>query len=321
VILDLLAEEQAVKRIEGRWYWSKSDYPAAGVNLRNMAGAVYTIQDESAEEKVIGTMDEFSALSQIHDHAVYLHAGETYFVEKLDLEAKIAQVTRRELDYYTQAVQASQIRVDEGQERAPFHGGEASFGDVTVTTTIPMFKKVRFHSRDSMGFEKLELPPQTLETVALWLTLPPALERAMKERRLGVGGALVGIANVMVEMAQVQVMCDVRDIGTVVDSSCLGRDALFLYDRYPGGMGYARRCLERVEEIMRAVRAVIGECGCVDGCPSCVGAAMPAFAMTDLDSATRDQVPRKEAAVFLLEAWLGPAGGAGGGPAAPGSPA
>jgi DEAD/DEAH box helicase domain-containing protein len=100
-------------------------------------------------------------------------------------------------------------------------------------------------------------------------------------------------------------MCDPQDVGTDVNSSCLKRDALFLYDRYPGGMGYARRCLGRIGEIMQTVHAVIRECRCDDGCPSCVGSAIPAFAMTDLDSGVRGRIPNKEAALFLLDAMLG----------------
>jgi DEAD/DEAH box helicase domain-containing protein len=130
------------------------------------------------------------------------------------------------------------------------------------------------------------------------------LAKELQVRDLLMGEALIGIANVLVEVAPIFVMCDTRDIGTVVDASCLGRDALFLHDRYPGGMGYARRCLDRIDEIMRTISAVIRECGCTDGCPSCVGAAVPAFAMTDLDSAVRGRIPNKEAARVLLEALL-----------------
>jgi DEAD/DEAH box helicase domain-containing protein len=310
VICELLEEDRAIKHIDDHWYWASSDYPAAGVNLRNIAGAVYTIQDESAGQRVIGTMDEVSALSQLHDHAVYIHAGETYFVDRLDLDEKIAFVDKKDLDYYTQSVQVSQIRIDQPEDLpapagpAPLAGSAIGFGDVTVTTTIPMFRKIRFHSRDSLGFEQLELPPQTLETVAMWLAPPVELAEEMRRRGLVVGEGLIGIANVLVEVVQLFVMCDAQDIGAVVDAACLGRDAVFLHDRYPGGMGYARRCVERIEEIIAAVRDVVTGCACETGCPSCVGAAMPAFAQTDLDAATRGRIPDKTAATHLLKALL-----------------
>jgi len=314
-VLELLEEDGCIRHIEENWYWASSEYPAANVNLRNIAGPVYTIQDEAEGERVIGTMDEISALSQLHNHAVYLHGADTYFVNKLDLIEKIAFVERRDLDYYTQSVQTSQIQIDEKEMEEDWRGGLLGYGDVTITTSIPMFKKIRFHSRDSLGFEKLELPPQLLETVAFWFAPPQQIVRKMAEKKLLVGEALIGIANVLVEVAPVFVMCDTQDIGTVVfaslsgysvnhDAKNLNRDALFLHDRYPGGMGYARRCLEHFDEIIQTVAEVIRNCGCKDGCPSCVGSAVPASAMTDLDSAVRGRIPNKEAAQFLLDELL-----------------
>jgi DEAD/DEAH box helicase domain-containing protein len=120
-----------------------------------------------------------------------------------------------------------------------------------------------------------------------------------------VGEALVGLANLLVEVAPFYVMCDVQDIGAVVDANCLGRDALFLFDRYPGGMGYARRCLDRLDELLRTAYRIVRECSCSDGCPSCVGSAVPAFAMTDIDGTVRGRIPDKQGARFLLELILG----------------
>jgi DEAD/DEAH box helicase domain-containing protein len=305
VILELLEEDEVVKHIGEQWYWASSEYPAAGVNLRNIAGPVYTIQDEANGERVIGTLDEISALAQLHTHAVYLHGADTYFVNNLDIEQKIAHVERRDLDYYTQSVQTSQIRIDEVEEEGEWQGGDVGFGDVTVTTSIPMFKKIRFHSRDSLGFEELELPPQELETVAMWVAPPEHVVRDMQQKNMVVSEGLIGIANVLVEVAPFFVMCDTQDIGVVVNSSCLDKDALFLHDRYPGGMGYARRCLSSIDDLMRTAYRVIEDCACEDGCPSCVGSAVPAFAMTDMDSAVRGRIPNKSGALYLLGGMLG----------------
>ncbi len=304
-VMELLEEDEVVQHIDEKWYWASTEYPAANVNLRNIAGPVYTIQDEADEERVIGTLDEISALAQLHSHAVYLHGADTYFVNKLDFEQKIAFVERRDLDYYTQSVQTSQINIDEHDYEDEQPIGLLGYGDVTVTTTIPMFKKIRFHSRESLGFEELELPPQMLETVAFWFAPSPQVVQRMMELDLIVGEALIGISNVLVEVAPFYVMCDAQDIGTVVDSRNLNRDALFVHDRYPGGMGYAQRMLESFNEIIHTIGNVIQNCRCPDGCPSCVGSAMPPSAMSDLDSATRGRIANKFAASKLLELMLG----------------
>lgn len=306
-MLELLEEDGSVKHIEDRWYWASSEYPAAQVSLRNISGPVYTIQDASQENRVIGTMDEISALAQLHTHAVYLHGADTYFVETLDFDKKIAFVYKRDLDYYTQSIQTSKIRIDETEEEKPWRNCSIGFGDVTVTTTIPMFKKIKFHSRDSLGYEQLEMPPQSLETVSLWLVPPDEAAEAVRMQGGVLAEGLIGIANALVECAPLYVMCDVQDIGVVVDSSNLRKDALFLYDRYPGGMGYAQRCADSIEELMHAVHDVISRCSCENGCPSCVGSAMPAFAQTDLDSGSRGRIPDKAGALAILESIIRPA--------------
>lgn len=303
-MLEMLEDTGCVKHLDGTWFWSSTEYPAASVNLRNICGPVYTIQDASEDNRVIGTMDEVSALAQLHTHAVYIHGAETYFVEMLDFDKKIAFVTKRDLDYYTQSIQVSKIMIDEAEEETSWRRATVGFGDVTVTTTIPMFKKIKFHSRDSLGFETLEMPPQSLETVAMWLVPPDSAIEAAKSAKRVFAEGLVGIANALVECAPLYVMCDTRDIGVVVDASNLGTDALFLYDRYPGGMGYAQRCADSINELVRAVCEVVSNCPCDSGCPSCVGSAMPAFAMTDVDSGTRGRIPDKECALIILREML-----------------
>jgi DEAD/DEAH box helicase domain-containing protein len=303
-VLDLLEEERYLRRVRNHWYWASSEYPAAAVNLRNISGTVYTIQDESRGERIVGTMDEVSAFSQLHDHAVYLHRADTYFVTKLDIDQKVAHVERRDLDYYTQAAQTSEVRVDGTEREQTCFGGLLGYGDVTVTTTISCFKKMRFHSRDSLGFEELDLPPQTLETVAFWFAPPEPVVVEARKKGVTVNNALIGIANVLVEVAPFYVMCDTKDIGTVVDSRNLKREAVFLHDRYPGGMGYASRCFDSFEEILATIAEIIHDCGCEDGCPSCVGSPMPSFAMSSLDSGTRGVIPTKDDARFLLDALL-----------------
>ena len=220
-VLEVLEEDEVVKEIDGNWYWASSEYPSATVNLRNISGPVYTIQDGAAGQNVIGTLDEISAMSQLHSHAVYLHGADTYFVNQLDLEQKIAFVERKELDYYTQSVQSSEIRIDETEVEEAWRDGMLAFGDVTVTTSIPMFKKIRFHSRDSLGFEKLELPPQILETVAFWFAPPPDIVEEMTGNGMLIGEALMGIANVLVEVAPLFVMCDTQDIGVLAEMARL----------------------------------------------------------------------------------------------------
>lgn len=307
-LLEILNEEKWIKEFGGHHYYARTGFPAATVNLRSASSIIYTIVDATDEERVIGTMDEISAFTQIHTHAVYLHAAESYFVLDLDIEKKIARVERRETDYYTQAVTESKLVLDqadeEDAERRTWRACEVGHGDVTVTTVVPMFKKVKFFTRESIGWEELDLPPQELETTAMWVVPTERALGRLRQQGRATGEALVGLANLMVEVAPLFIMCDPSDIGALPDASNLGRDAVFLYDRYPGGMGFSARAKQLLEEIMQAALAVARNCPCETGCPSCVGAAVPRFAQTDLDSATRGRIPDKEATLIVLHELL-----------------
>ncbi len=304
-LLGLMEEHRMARRIEDRWYWTGQGYPASKVNLRSISDTTYTIMDRE-KDRVVGTVDETGAFSQVHDHAVYLHAGETYFVEELDVDNKIAFVRAEELDYFTQAMTEASIRIDERSEMRTkqWRVSETGLAPVTVTSTVTMFKKVKFGSRESIGYEELDLPPRDLQTLAWWSLPPEAALRLTRKYGREPAEGLVGIANVLTEVVPLFVMCDPVDIGTVVDSSNLDSPTLFVFDKYPQGMGFSEKAYELTERIMQAVVELIHGCECRTGCLSCVGAATPPSAFSAVESGTRGNIPDKEAALVLLHHLL-----------------
>ncbi|MBN1417387.1 MAG: DEAD/DEAH box helicase [Planctomycetes bacterium] len=306
-LAEILSDEGRIRERSGIFYYIDPAYPAAGVSLRNATPIIYTIMDTAGGERVIGTMDETSAFTMLHKGAIYIHGAETFYVRDLDVQKKIAWVEARAVDYFTQAVTDSKLIVQRADDPAPpaWRGARVGHGDVAVTTAVPMFKKVRFWTRESIGFEKLELPPQKVETTSLWIAPPPAVRDRLLEHGRVPGEALVGIANLVVEVAPIFILCDPSDIGAVTDATNLGEEAIFIYDRHPGGMGFSQRALDLIEPLFAAARERAASCPCKTGCPSCVGAAVPRFAQTDIDSGTRGRIPDKEAALIALHGLLG----------------
>ncbi|MBI2191815.1 MAG: DEAD/DEAH box helicase [Planctomycetes bacterium] len=303
-MLGILQEHGQARKSAERWRSRGQDYPAGDVELRTATDTVYTIQDDSDGNRVIGTIDELGAYGQVHTHAVYLHGGETYFVNRLDTERKMAHVSKTNVDYYTQAVDDDKILIDEEEQRRQWRKTEACTGEVRVTTNWLMFKKVKFQTRESIGYEGLQLPTYTLETMALWLTTPrSALEACARHGRVATDG-LVGIANLMVEVLPLFVLCDPSDVGAVVESANLTSPTLFVYDKYEGGIGFAEKAFTLLEEIMQAVLRVVQECPCRTGCPSCVGSATTVATSSEIEAGSRDRFPDKEAARILLHDFL-----------------
>ena len=303
-ILELLEDSGELRRRGDRWYWAvPNSYPATEFSLRLGTDNVYQVMDVSREEPTtIGQTDELSAYRLLHTQAIYLHQGETYFVRELNIQRKHAYVERGDFDYYTQAITRAQIKIDRVEQETNWRVSRTGFGEATVTEMVTMFRKIKFGSRDSIGFGNLDLPPYPLETTAMWLTPPrQALELVRSHGRSPQDG-LLGIANVFSAVMPLFTMCDRQDIGTTIDSTNFGSPTVFIYDEYPGGAGFAQRAYDRVEELMTACLELVSACECEEGCPSCVGAPEPPGASSD--GLSRSAVPDREATLCLLHFLL-----------------
>lgn len=305
-ILDLLQEDSQVRFIGSKWYWTGKGYPARDFGLRNMAENNYNIVDTTENRnEVIGMLDEFSAFMLVHDQAIYLQEGETYFVKNLDIKQKIAYVEKVDVDYYTQSVTEDKIRIDEKEMEKEVFQSKVCFGQVTVTSITIMFRKIKLGSNDSIGFGNLNLPPIELETNALWIVPPAfALARVKEYGRIASEG-LMGIGNALTGVIPLYVICDYIDIGPVVDSSNTGFPTMFIYDKYPGGLGFAEKSYELIDQILETCLELISSCPCENGCPSCVGSVSRTWSYFDEDSELKERIPDKEAALMLLHDILG----------------
>ena len=301
-MMQILAESQEAQEIGGKWYWRGKSYPAGDVNLRAMDDRNYVIHN-SDTQKAIGEMDEFSAFNLLHTEAIYIHDGETYFVDRLDLRERVAYVRKVTLDYFTMSVDRTEIQLlnepDEPPRRTEWRISEVGHGPARVTELVYMFRKIKFNDADSIGFGNLDLPPLVLDTEAFWLAPPRHVLQKVRLYGRRPEDGLLGVANAMAGVLPAHVMCDPRDIGAVLDSGNLATPAVFVYDKFPGGVGYAERTYEIVEDVAQSALELIRECGCEEGCPSCVGSPLPTYdAAGDVD--TRGKIPDKEAALCIL---------------------
>jgi DEAD/DEAH box helicase domain-containing protein len=179
-------------------------------------------------------------------------------------------------------------RIPDPESRIPASGAFRSHGEVHVVSRVVGFKKIKFYTNENVGSGELDLPEQQMHTSSYWLTIPAdvmsTLPFAGDDRRDGV----VGLAFAMKNIAQLLLMCDGHDIGLSVDGGSLDRttrtggtggvpDALatdpniFIYDNYPGGIGFSRPLYEMHGLLIERTRELIAGCPCTSGCPSCVG--------------------------------------------------
>jgi len=314
-----LAEAGFLHRAGENYHWTQEAYPADTVSLRSVTSDNFVIIDITGAPTVIGEVDFSSALTTVHEKAIYIHGGQQYHVEHLDFKERKAYVKRVDVDYYTDAIRYTQVRILECaaetrvNDSFPEIPAVRSFGDVLVRSQVIGFKKIKFFTNENIGAGNLELPENEMHTTSYWITLErPLLESlpfSISERQSGMFGLLHALAAV----ATLLLMCDRRDLGTAIgekppypNDQQMAMDAvqlrdrisqnakeffepnLYLFDAYPGGIGFSEPLYCAHEILMQRTRELIIACECAAGCPSCVGPA-------------GDLAPRaKEAALAIL---------------------
>ncbi|MBP1995228.1 DEAD/DEAH box helicase [Paenibacillus eucommiae] len=271
-ILEFLTEEQVLHRVKERWYWMEQSFPAHTISLRSAAQENFVIIDiTNALNRVIGEVDRFSAPTIIHEEAIYIHEGIQFQVEKLDYEEKKAFVRQVDVDYFTDASMAVQLKVLHVNRTARSGGLLRELGEVTVNAKPTIFKKIRLRTHENVGSGPIHLPEEELHTSSYWFTLDETLTAGRTTNDMQY--ALLGIANVLVHIAPLYLMCDPMDIRVVAQVKAVHSKlpTVFIYDRYPGGVGLSERLYEVHGQLMAQAGSLIAACGCLGGCPACVG--------------------------------------------------
>lgn len=271
-ILEYLTEEKIIHKNGDKFYWANQSFPAGNISLRSASqeNVVIVDQTETGNVKIIGEMDRFSAMTLLHDEAIYLHEGVQYQVEKLDWDHKKAYVREVDVEYFTDANLAVQLKVLEIDKTVQRKTTSLNYGDVTVNALPTIFKKIKLSTFENIGSGPIHLPEEELHTSAAWLELketdPTIGEKTLEQ-------LLLGIANVLQHVVPVHVMCDRSDIHVVsqIKAAHTGLPTIFLYDHYPGGIGLAEDVYKRFEQVKIAAKNLIQKCPCKDGCPSCIG--------------------------------------------------
>ncbi|MGE7601476.1 DEAD/DEAH box helicase [Peribacillus sp. NPDC097675] len=271
-ILEYLVEERVIHQNGDKFYWANQSFPAGNISLRSASqeNVVIVDQSETANVKIIGEMDRFSAMTLLHDEAIYLHEGVQYQVEKLDWEHKKAYVREVDVEYYTDANLAVQLKVLEIDKTVNRRESSINYGDVTINILPSIFKKIKLTTFENIGSGPIYLPEEELHTSATWLEckqVDPALGEKTLEQ------LLQGIANVLGHVVPIHVMCDRNDIHVVaqIKAAHTQLPTIFLYDHYPGGIGLAEDVYKRFDHVRDAAKNLIRKCPCKDGCPSCIG--------------------------------------------------
>jgi DEAD/DEAH box helicase domain-containing protein len=288
--LDVLKQDGTLKPYRDSYRFALQDYPARGVNLRGMTD--YNV-DIYCGTEVIGELDPIGARGTLYKDAIYQHLGRRYMSMDLDLEKKLCRVEPVEVDYYTEAVWESRITLTEPLDHAEHYGAKLDLGYINVNRQPKLYKKIRERTLENIGYGPITLDPFVYDTTGFALYPPDSWRRALEgiDKR-HVGAALYGLSYILKRTAPSLCLGDVSDIETDVSlteldsaESPIGRwkSALYLYDTIEGGVGYAEKIFEVFADALRLCQAILEECPCAAGCPSCVTALPPGVSDPELE--------------------------------------
>ena len=282
-VLEYLEEDGIVRHTAGKWHWADRSFPAEGISLRSAtADNVVIIDVTEGRNSVIGEMDRPSAKELIFPNAVYIHRGRQYLVEELDIENRKCLVREADVNYFTDGLVKTDIKVLTEDEFFTYPAGSEKpaargvLGDVLVRSQAAKFKKIRFHTHENVGYGDISLPEEEMQTKALVFLFGEdtkggealsTLDEASKSLVLSGTGSLIKT------IAPVYLLCDPRDLGVAerARDPHFGISALYIYDKYPGGTGLSERLAQKAGELFNHVRFAVERCPCKNGCPSCVG--------------------------------------------------
>jgi DEAD/DEAH box helicase domain-containing protein len=280
-LCQFLADQRVLHKSGVAWHWTSDSYPADAVSLRSVSSDNFVVVDITGDHQVIAEVAFTAALTTLHEKAIYLHDARQYQVERFDYTGRKAYVRRVDSDYFTDAIDYTQVKELEEFQGAALTAAEGSarvaHGDVRLNRQIVGFKKIKFYTMENIGAGNLSMPEQEMHTTAFWVHFSQAFlarlgDLSPTEKQAG----LVGVAALLRTVGALHVMCDPRDLGISITEDIAGSMAVFepnlyLYDNYPGGIGQSAALYRVAGRLIEGAQQLLAHCACEAGCPSCVG--------------------------------------------------
>jgi DEAD/DEAH box helicase domain-containing protein len=289
-----------------RWLHAGDGSPQHAMSLRTIERREVDLLDDRSGE-VISSLSFTDALRDAHKGAIYHHQGTTYEVVDLDLARDVATLQPTWADYYTRVLHDKTITVEEDLQTKPLPGRpdiDVRLAEVTMRKQITGFERRDPRRGETIGRETLDLPETTLRTTALYFTVPPEVEVAMRDHggEYGFNGGIHAAEHGAISLFPLSFLCDRGDIGGLSTPyhPHTERSTIFIYDGYPGGVGLTRSGYDEIGTLLTRTRRMIRECDCADGCPACVQSPHCGNANDPLST---------DEAVLLLDALTGDGNG------------
>jgi DEAD/DEAH box helicase domain-containing protein len=266
---DRLVSAGELRKRADRYTPREAGFPAGRISLRSASTDAIAVVD-SADGEILGQIESERVFATAHPGAIYLHLGNAYEVEQLDLQARRVVISEARGDYYTQPKLDSETFIEETRERRELLGVTLNFGIVSVMEHVIAYQRKRLADHSVIDLHSLDLPEQNFVTQALWYEFDERRFEGMPIEELV--SALHASEHAQIAVLPLIAMCDRWDIGGLSTNyhHQTGRPTIFIYDGHPGGIGITKQGFAQFERLVGDARGLVAECRCESGCPSCV---------------------------------------------------
>ena len=292
VISKLEKSGELIRSAEGDELFCRKRLPHRDVDLRGAGSKCTIISTKTGKNK--GEIDMFRAFKETHPGAVYLHQGESFIVDSLDISTQTVKVTQAHVNYYTRVRSNTETEILETHEEKQVFGTTISLGRLKVTEQVTGYEKWSIHGKRKLNIIPLSLPPLTFETEGIWIKISSSLQHDVETEQKHFMGGIHAIEHAVIGIFPLLVMTDRNDLGGISTPfhQQAGSAAVFVYDGTPGGAGLCRQAYLKGESLLKYAYQVIDTCPCEIGCPSCVHSPKCGSGNRPID---------KEAAAFILK--------------------
>jgi len=267
---EILKKENKLKEIDGRYIPNVLNFPHKYVTLRSFEEDDFVLYDENGKE--IERIDERRAYTEAHPGAVYYFEGDSYIVSDIDIRNKEIFLTKKDVDYYTQSLEIVSTKIIKTIENKKEKMLQIFYGDLEVTSQIYGYQKRRHFTNDLISEEPLDLPKMIFETKGFWFNINEEIKREILKSGLDFNGAIHALEHLLIGIFPLIAICDRRDLGGLSHPIHPDTDkpTIFIYDAYPGGIGFSKKGFDYIEKLLSYGYDVIKNCKCEEGCPSCI---------------------------------------------------
>ena len=292
-ILKQLGENgQLLQSASGDEWLCSRKMPHREVDLRG-SGQPFVIVDIKTGQN-IGGIDMYRAFKETHPGAIYLHMGETFEVEILDMATHTVKASRVDVNHYTRVLAHKETEILDVYEKKSIWDTTVCTGRLKVTEKVTGYDKWAIYAKKRLNRIELDLPPLIYETDGLWFNIPDAVRKQTENKYLHFMGGIHAVEHAAIGIFPLLVLTDRNDLGGIstVYHFQTGGPAVFIYDGTAGGAGLTRQAFKRAKDLLSYTQKVVSECPCDNGCPSCVQSPKCGSGNRPID---------KAAALFILE--------------------